>query len=47
MSFYMRFPSEKTKALTLSYDDGVEQDIYLAKIFAEANVEREPLLYYV
>lgn len=28
----MRFPNGKTKALTLSYDDGVEQDIRLIEI---------------
>ena len=32
MNFYMRFPEGKTKALTLSYDDGVEQDIRLVDI---------------
>ena len=30
--FIMRFPKGKTKALTLSYDDGVEQDIRLMEI---------------
>ena len=29
---FMRFPGGKAKALTLSYDDGVEQDIRLMKI---------------
>lgn len=29
---FMRFPLGKTKALTLSYDDGVEQDIRLIEI---------------
>ncbi len=29
---YMRFPGGKKKALTLSYDDGVEQDIRLIEI---------------
>lgn len=32
MNVYMRFPDGKTKALTLSYDDGVEQDIHLVEI---------------
>lgn len=31
-SIYMRFPEGKKKALTLSYDDGVEQDIRLIEI---------------
>lgn len=30
--FYMEFPGGKRKALTLSYDDGVEQDIRLIEI---------------
>ncbi len=30
---YMRFPDGKAKALTLSYDDGVQADIRLLKIF--------------
>ena len=29
---YIRFPQGKAKALTLSYDDGVEQDIILLQI---------------
>lgn len=29
---YMRFPEGKAKALTLSYDDGVQADIRLLKI---------------
>lgn len=29
---YMRFPEGKAKALTLSYDDGVEQDVRLIEI---------------
>ena len=28
----MRFPGGKPKALTLSYDDGVEQDVKLIEI---------------
>lgn len=31
-NLFMRFPGGKVKALTLSYDDGVEQDITLIKI---------------
>lgn len=30
--YFMRFPGGKSKALTLSYDDGVEQDIRLIEI---------------
>ena len=33
MMMYMRFPEGKKKALTFSYDDGVEQDIRLMEIF--------------
>jgi len=33
MMRYMRFPGGKRKALTFSYDDGVEQDIRLMEIF--------------
>ena len=32
-SMYLRFPGGKAKALTFSYDDGVEQDIRLIEIF--------------
>ena len=32
MRVYMRFPEGRTKALTLSYDDGVEQDKRLMEI---------------
>ena len=31
--FFMRYPEGKVKALTFSYDDGVEQDIKLVEIF--------------
>lgn len=31
-SIYMRFPGGRTRALTLSYDDGVKQDIRLIEI---------------
>ena len=31
-SMFMRYPGGKKKALTLSYDDGVEQDIYLIEL---------------
>ncbi len=36
---YMRFPGGKPKALTFSYDDGVEQDIKLVDIFNKYNVK--------
>ena len=32
---YMRFPSGKRKAVTLSYDDGVEQDIHLMELLEQ------------
>lgn len=32
MLTYMRFPEWKKKAITLSYDDGVKQDVHLMKI---------------
>lgn len=32
---FMRFPEGKAKAVTFSYDDGLKQDIHLAKLFAE------------
>lgn len=32
-SMYLRFPGGKAKALTFSYDDGVEQDMQLVDIF--------------
>lgn len=31
-SLFMRFPGGRTKSLTLSYDDGVQQDIRLVDI---------------
>ena len=31
-NLFMRFPEGKVKALTLSYDDGVEQDVRLIEI---------------
>ena len=33
MMMYMLFPNAKRKALTFSYDDGVEQDARLMEIF--------------
>ena len=32
---FMRFPGGKQKALTLSYDDGKEQDIRMIVIYRE------------
>ena len=32
MNLFMRFPGGKAKAFTMSYDDGVEQDIRLIDI---------------
>ena len=32
-TYMMRFPGGKAKALTFSYDDGIEQDIRLIEIF--------------
>ena len=34
-SIFMKFPGGRKKALTLSYDDGVEQDIRLIQIMKE------------
>ena len=36
---YMRFPGGKPKALTLSYDDGVEQDIELMRLLKKYGVK--------
>ena len=36
---YMRYPGFKTKALTLSYDDGVEQDIKFIDIINKAGLK--------
>lgn len=36
---YMRFPGGKPKALTLSYDDGVEQDIRLMMLLEQHQVK--------
>lgn len=38
-NIYMRFPEGKAKALTLSYDDGVEQDIKLAEILKKHGIK--------
>lgn len=32
---FLRFPEGKTKAVTLSYDDGVEQDIKLVEMMTD------------
>ena len=34
-SIFIQFPKGKKKALTLSYDDGVEQDIRLIEIMKQ------------
>ena len=36
---YMRFPEGKRKALTLSYDDGVEQDVQLMELLERYRVK--------
>ena len=33
LSVFMRYPGGKAKAVTFSYDDGVQQDKRLAEIF--------------
>lgn len=38
MIYFMRFPGGRAKALTFSYDDGVEQDIRLIDIFNHHNL---------
>ncbi len=37
-NLYLRFPGGKSKALTLSYDDGVEQDVRLVKLMDKYHV---------
>lgn len=39
MTHYLCFPGGKHKALTFSYDDGVEQDIRLANTFRKYNMK--------
>lgn len=39
MGAYMRFPGGKSKALTLSYDDGVRQDKRLVKILDKYGIK--------
>lgn len=39
MTRYLCFPGGKRKALTFSYDDGVEEDIRLADIFRKYNLK--------
>lgn len=36
---YLRFPGGKRKALTLSYDDGVEQDVQLIRLLEKYGVK--------
>lgn len=38
-SIFMRFPDGRKKSVTLSYDDGVEQDIRLIKIMNDAGLK--------
>ena len=37
--FQMLFPGGKAKALTLSYDDGVEQDLHLIELMKQHGVK--------
>lgn len=37
--FFLRFPQNKAKAVSFSYDDGCRQDIRLAKLFAEKGLK--------
>ena len=39
-SIFMRFPNGKPRALTLSYDDGVEQDIRLISVLQQYGINR-------
>lgn len=36
---FMRFPDNRTKALTLSYDDGVQQDIKMMEILNKHGIK--------
>ena len=38
-TYYMRFPEGRVKALTLSYDDGVEQDVRLIEIMKRYGIK--------
>ena len=38
-SVFMRFPGGKTRAVTFSYDDCVEQNFRLAELFDKYNVK--------
>ena len=38
-SIFIQFPKGKRKALTLSYDDGVEQDIRLIEIIKQQGLK--------
>ena len=37
--FFLRFPGGKSKVITLSYDDGVEQDIRLIELIRDAGIK--------
>ena len=39
--FFMRFPGGRAKAFTLSYDDGVEQDIRFIEMMEEVQNHAE------
>lgn len=39
-SLLIRFPEGREKAVTLSYDDGVEEDLRLADILQDIRTER-------
>ena len=39
MYLHMRFPEGKAKAVTLSYDDGVRQDLRLAELTAKRGIK--------
>ena len=39
MELFLRFPQGKKKAFTLSYDDGVEQDIRLVSLMNQYGVK--------
>lgn len=39
MNIYMRYPQGKTKALTLSYDDGVYQDTELVNLMVKYGIK--------
>ncbi len=44
-NIFLRFPGGKDKALTLSYDDGVEQDMRLIDIMKKNGLKAMSLSY--